>query len=126
MEFEIIQEFKNPLLKRTEYLIRFESDGIPKKEDVLKNFCDKTSSNHDNSVVKKVLGKFGTKEVTAEIFVYEDLEIKKKLEIDNKTGESPAEAEQQGAQEGAEAQSEQGEAKENSDAQEKSGEEVKE
>ncbi len=64
-------------------------------------------------------------EATAQINLIIVEEGKEKLEKifpDQNKKESPAEAEQQGAQEGAEAQSEQGEAKENSDAQEKSGE----
>ncbi len=77
MSFQIINQQKNPFLKREEYLIKIESETSPSFEDIQKQM----NKDAELTIIKKVQGKFGTKIFNAEVFVYDSKEAKEKIEV---------------------------------------------
>ena len=75
MKTKIIEEKENPFLQRKEILLEIQSDSTPSKEELKKEMGD------GEVVVKSIKTKFGEKNFIADIFVYENSEIRKKIEI---------------------------------------------
>ncbi|MEM4330631.1 MAG: hypothetical protein QW273_01320 [Candidatus Pacearchaeota archaeon] len=76
MSLEIIEDKKNPLLKRREILFRIKTKTPPKKEEV-PNLLQVDPS---LTAVKNIKCEFGKNEFIGEVFVYDNLEAKEKIE----------------------------------------------
>jgi len=76
MEFKITSQQKNPFLNREEYQIKIQSESGPSINEIQKQL----NKDPELTVIKKILGKFGTSEFTAEVFIYENKEAKKRIE----------------------------------------------
>ena len=74
---KIIQQNKNPLLKREELLIEFNQEIPPSFEEVKKEI----GKDESLMVIKRVDGNFGSKKYIAEAVVYNSVEDKEKIEI---------------------------------------------
>jgi len=76
----IVKDFKNDLLKRRELVVGIEAEQNPgieySKEEAVKKFkVDK-----ELVVVKKVGSSFGSNKFNVELFIYDSVEIKDKVE----------------------------------------------
>ena len=81
MEMRILEEKRNELLKRREFLVEIIFEGpIPKKEEVKELFVAQKNVKKELTIVKKILGKFGKQEAKAKIFVYDNQETMKAIE----------------------------------------------
>ncbi len=76
MEFEIINQKKNPFLNREEYQIKISSESSPSFDEIKKEL----KKEPELTVVKRVQGGFGTNQFNAEVFVYDNKESKDKVE----------------------------------------------
>lgn len=83
VESKIIKQEKNPLLGREEYMIEITSNTNPSFDDVKKI----VGKDENLTIVKGIKGNFGRNIFTAEVYVYDSLEQKKKVEKDKKKGE---------------------------------------
>jgi len=95
---KVINEKENPLFGRKEIKIEIKSEITPKKTDVSKLISEKFSSKPENILVKKIAGKFGSKNFTVSANIYNskkerdeiELRSKKDIEADKVDVPSPA------------------------------------
>lgn len=76
----VIKDFRNNLLKRKELIISIDAESNPGLEKVKQECVDYFSAAADNIVVKSIKGKFGRRNFVAEVFVYDSIENKNKIE----------------------------------------------
>lgn len=79
MQTKIIQEKENPLFKRKEIILNIELDVSPSKKDVEKLVAEKFSVPEENIYVKKIEGKFGSREFRVFVHVYSSAQDKKNI-----------------------------------------------
>jgi len=93
METKIIQHEKNPLLSREEFLIEIVSEKNPTKQEVI----DFVAKGKDELVeIKKIANNFGKQNFLVQVFVYDSIDEKKKIEkIPKKIKQKLAEQEKQ-------------------------------
>ena len=85
MESKIISQTKNPFLHREEYVVEMKSDVNPSFDDVKKSL----GKDGDLTVVKKIRGNFGRHRFNADVFVYDNKDMMKRIEkIKKKEGEA--------------------------------------
>ncbi len=87
METKIIKQEKNPLLEREEILIEIKADSTPSAEEVKKI----VGKDENLVVVKKINSSFGKRVFTAEVFVYDSVEVKNRIEVKKKRKSEEAE-----------------------------------
>lgn len=116
MKPQIINQTKNPNLKREEFILEFNSEVTPSFDEIKKSL----GKEEDLTVVKKVHANFGKRKFLADVFVYEDSvslkeietipkKIRKKMEAEEKKRleeEKKAAAEAKKAEEEAKAKAE--------------------
>ena len=76
----VMKEFRNNLLKRKELIISIDAESNPGFEKVRQECVNYFSVAADNIVVKSIKGKFGRRNFVAEVFVYDSVENKNKIE----------------------------------------------
>ena len=76
MDAKIINQQKNPFLQREEIVFEIKSESTPSFEEIKKT----VGKDENLVVVKKVNSNFGTQIFTAEVFVYDSPEARKKIE----------------------------------------------
>ena len=99
---KIISQKENPLFKRKEIEAEFDSEVSPRREDLAKLVAHKFSSNAEGIMIKRVVGKFGSKTFSLAANIYSDkqtknsVELRKKKEdaLDNKQAPSEAKIEE--------------------------------
>ena len=68
--FKIINEQENALFKRKEIQISVDAEITPSHEDVKKLICEKFSTEPEKIKIKKISGKFGSKNFTINVNIY--------------------------------------------------------
>ncbi|MFH1452188.1 MAG: hypothetical protein ABIF88_03380 [archaeon] len=77
METKIIESKKNPFLEREEIVFEVKSDVTPKISDI-----KKTLGKDENLIdVRKINSNFGRHTFIVEIFAYDNLEAREKIEV---------------------------------------------
>ncbi len=76
MKLTITEQKKNPFLHREEMIIEIISDTVPSSSDLISEI----GKDKDLLVVKKINTNFGQQKFIAEVFVYENVEIKERIE----------------------------------------------
>lgn len=76
----VIKDFRNSLLKRKELIISIDAESNPGFGKVKQECVDYFSATADNIVVKSIKGNFGRRNFVAEVFVYDSVEDKNKIE----------------------------------------------
>ena len=89
----ILNERKNPLFNRIEIESVLETDIIPKMQEAEEIISKKLSSNEGSVKIKKISGKFGSKEFIITANIYNSREDKEKTEAKSKK-EKAAKAEE--------------------------------
>lgn len=81
MNFEVIQDRKNPLLNRRELdlLISYES-STPKRDEVRKMLSEKYGVEVERIIIEKMESIFGTRKAKAHIHIYDTVNDVKKYE----------------------------------------------
>jgi len=98
-KFKIIEEKENPLFRRKEIKASMDSEVSPSEAEVLKNLSEKFSAPAENIKIKKISGKFGSKNFTITANIYSSLKDKELTEPKSKkkgatSKQPPAKAEQ--------------------------------
>ena len=76
---ELINEFRNNLLKRTELRVEIRAESNPGFENARKIISEKFNSSDDRTVINNVLSKFGSKDFLIDAFIYDSVEDRKKI-----------------------------------------------
>ncbi len=76
----IIEQKKNDLLDRNEFLISIESQHSPSKIEITKKLSEHSKTPEDNIVIESIKGVFGSKNFIIKAKYYNNLESKKKYE----------------------------------------------
>ena len=76
METKIIKQEKNPFLQREEIVLEINSEISPSFEEIKKQI----RKDEKLVAIKKVNSNFGTHKFIAEVFVYDSIEARKKIE----------------------------------------------
>ena len=88
---KIIQDIKNNLLKRREIKLVMNADSNPGFEGAKKAVLSQIKTPEENIAIKFVKNNFGTKEFLIEVFVYDSVEDKMRIEqkpkVKKKAGE---------------------------------------
>jgi len=84
MELNITSEQENPLFNRKEILATVDAEITPKKQEIEQLLTQKFSTQPDSIVIKKILGKFGSKTFQINASVYKSKEDKEKTEPKSK------------------------------------------
>lgn len=87
---KIINQKENILFNRKEIRAEIESEMTPKKQDVEKFLSEKFGIPNENIEVKKISGKFGSKNFEIMAFVYDSKELKEQIEPRQKKKTAPA------------------------------------
>jgi len=77
----IIKQKENPLFKRKEVEVNFESNIPPKMQEAAEILSKEFSSSPENVKIKKIAGKFGSRSFIISANVYHSKEDKEKTEI---------------------------------------------
>ena len=100
MKIEIIKEINNPLFSRKEIQLNIEADVTPSRKGVMQLVSKKFSIAPENIDVKKILGKFGSKNFKVNVHMYASKQDKEKIvpkskkketELEKKTEETKTE-----------------------------------
>ncbi len=86
-KFKIIEERENPLFKRKEIKISIDAEVSPNRADVLNLLSEKFSVPADTIIIRKISGKFGSKNFTISADIYSSGEEKENTEIISKNRE---------------------------------------
>jgi ribosomal protein S24E len=84
MTLKIIKEKENPLFSRKEISFEIYSEIVPNHKDILDKISKKLSVSEENIKIKKISGKFGSKNFIIDANVYESPEYKSKTEKKSK------------------------------------------
>lgn len=79
-EFKILEERKNPLFNRREISVEVEANITPNKKETEKLISEKFSIPIENIKIKKISGKFGSRNFTITANIYASKEEKDKIE----------------------------------------------
>ncbi|HTY44139.1 MAG TPA: hypothetical protein VMC80_02765 [Patescibacteria group bacterium] len=79
-EIKILEKIENPLLNRNEVKIVIESDSALKAQEAEKLIAENLATHVDNVKIKKIVGKFGSREFIIHANVYHTKEDKDKTE----------------------------------------------
>ena len=79
-KFKILSDVENPLFRRREITFETDENSVPKKENVEKMISEKFSSPSENTEIKKISGKFGSKTFHISAFLYNSKELKEEIE----------------------------------------------
>jgi len=77
---EIIQQFRNDLLKRNEIKGIIKSNGNLGYENAMKTVVEKLKTTEENIVLKNVKSKFGRDTFLIEALIYDSVEDKENIE----------------------------------------------
>lgn len=95
MDAKIINEKKNPLFNRKEIILEVESEITPNHIEAEKIVSEKFKAAPETVKIKKILGKFGSKNFKISANIYssreekESIEAKPKKEKNTSIGQSP-------------------------------------
>ena len=81
MNLTIVHQRENPLFKRKEVEVNFESTVPPKIQEATEILSKEFSSAPENIKIKKIAGKFGSESFIITANVYHSKEDKEKTEI---------------------------------------------
>lgn len=87
---KIISQKENILFNRKEVRAEIESETTPKKQDVEKFLSEKFGVPNEGVEVKKISGKFGSKNFEITAFIYDSKELKEQIEPRQKKKAAPA------------------------------------
>ncbi len=82
--FNIIEEKENPLFNRKELKISIKQEIHPKREEIMDLISNKFSVPKENIKIKKIHGKFGSKDFIIELNIYSNQEEKDSIELKKK------------------------------------------
>ena len=77
---EITKEIKNDLLKRKEVEASVNSMGNPGTDSITKSLSSHFKTDEENIKINTIKNKYGTNMFDVRAYIYESLEIKKKME----------------------------------------------
>ncbi len=77
MKVEIISQKENPYLEREEFEVEVSSDAVPSSAEVISEMGKDASL----AVVKKINTNFGRQKFLAEVFVYNTIEDRERIEV---------------------------------------------
>ena len=80
MALKIIENIKNPLLKRKEVKVVIEAGKNPTAAESSKVIADEFKTKEENIVIKKIQGKFGRNTFLISAKIYDSKELKDKVE----------------------------------------------
>jgi len=80
MEIKILGEKNNPLFNRKEIQVSLFSEISPNKKEVKKLISEKFSAHEENIKIKKISGKFGSKDFLISVNIYSSKEDKERIE----------------------------------------------
>lgn len=86
-DFKLIEEKVNPLFNRKEIVFEVSSEVTPSRKEVGDLIVKEFSTNLDNMKIKKILGKFGSKNFKVNVFIYNSEEEKNQIEPKRKKDE---------------------------------------
>ncbi len=96
-KFKLVEERENPLFNRKEIKFEISSEVTPSRMEIGKIVSEKFSAEPKKVKIKKISGKFGSKNFSVNIFIYKTEEQKNRTEIKRKKdnlhipGEKPKE-----------------------------------
>lgn len=93
-EIKILEKIENLLLNRREVKIIIESNSALKAQEVEKLIAENLSTHVDNVHIKKILGKFGSREFVIHANVYNSKEDRDKTEKKSKKQKAEAKLEE--------------------------------
>ena len=76
----VVNEFDNKLLKRRELEVVSNYDSNPGYVRVIKELAEKFKVGEDLIVVRRIGSRFGSHEFLIELYIYEDVDRKNKIE----------------------------------------------
>ena len=82
--FKLIEEKDNPLFSRKEVLFQISSEVAPSRMEIGKIVSEKFSTEPKKVKIKKISGKFGSKNFSVNVFIYKTEEQKNRTEIKRK------------------------------------------
>ncbi|MBU0760418.1 MAG: hypothetical protein KJ600_04830 [Nanoarchaeota archaeon] len=77
---EILQDTKNPLLKRKEIKFSIKTETNPGIQGCMEKVVEKFKVPEEHVVVRSVKNNFGSQEFVCEVFIYDSKEDKEKIE----------------------------------------------
>ncbi len=80
----ILKETDNPLLKRKEIEVSIEADVTPQIQEAEEIVSKKFSTNPENIKIKKIQGKFGSRNFIITVNVYSSKDEKERIESKQK------------------------------------------
>lgn len=80
-EIKIIHEKENPLFGRKEVIIKIKKESTPSYDEIRKIIFEKYSSGPEKIKIKRVMARFGSKEFTANVFLYNSEKDKNEIEL---------------------------------------------
>ena len=76
----VLEEFENTLLKRKEFLVSEEYDTNPGIERVTEEISKQFKADKEQIVVRRIISEFGKKLFKVDVFIYNSVEDKAKVE----------------------------------------------
>ena len=96
-EFKVVNEKENLLFGRKEIIIKIQSPILPSQADIKKNVSEKYSTDLKNIKIRNISANYGSKDFSADVFVYKNEKDKKDIELakkkDNKSSGHETKAE---------------------------------
>ncbi len=93
MNLKILDEFENPLLKRKEVNVKFESESNTiNRQDLINKLSAILNVDKNLIVVDSIKQKFGSRDGNALVKIYESLDTLKKVELNKEATESKSES----------------------------------
>ena len=89
MKLKIIEEIDNPLFSRKEIVANIEEEVTPNRDYVKKIISEKFSADIENIKIKKILGRFGSKNFKISANIYKSKEDKNKIEPESNKKSAP-------------------------------------
>jgi len=77
MEIKVLNQKKNPFLHREEFILELSAESTPSFDELKKEF----GKGDEVTVIKRIENSFGKKIFKAEVFVYDSVESKNKVEV---------------------------------------------
>jgi len=81
MDVEVLKKNHEPLMKRSYFEARIVFEGkTPSRQELMKDLCQKLSSKHEMTVVRKITTDYGSERALLDGYVYDDAVTMTKLE----------------------------------------------
>lgn len=96
MKTEILEQKNNPLMKREEIKLLVFEEKTPSFSEAEEIIALKFNKPQENIEIQKIKGKFGRKSFLISAFIYNDIELKKKLSAKKSKGEKTEEKKEAG------------------------------